>query len=147
MPRLTAPKVLLLGGIVLAFVLCLSSAQLTAPSATTSVGSIDWSKSETMTVTMTAYTFIPHRLTIRLGVPTRLRLVNDSVEIHDFTAPDFFKTIDVRDQRVFGSSGIGIQVDPKEQKDVEFVARVPGHFGLICADHDWAGMTADIVVK
>jgi predicted phosphohydrolase len=36
---------------------------------------------------------------------------------------------------------------PKEQKDVEFIARMPGHFVLICADHDWVGMTADILVE
>jgi hypothetical protein len=72
--------------------------------------------------------------------------VNDGTEIHDSTAPDYFKTIDLKDPRVVGSSGIGIPVNPHEQKDVEFVAHMPSHFGLICADHDWAGMTADILV-
>ena len=79
--------------------------------------------------------------------PTRLRLVNIGSELHDFTAADFFKTVDLRDPSVIGSSGISITVEPHLEKDVDFIARLPGHFGLICADHDWAGMTADIFVE
>jgi hypothetical protein len=68
-------------------------------------------------------------------------------EIHDFAAPDFFKTIDLREPAVMRSSGIGIPVDSHQQRYVEFIARMPGHFGLICADHDWVGMTAEILVE
>jgi hypothetical protein len=46
-----------------------------------------------------------------------------------------------------GSSGIGIAVEPHQKKDVDLIARLPGDFDLICADHDWAGMTADIFVE
>jgi hypothetical protein len=76
-----------------------------------------------------------------------LHLVNDGTEIHDFTAPDFFKTVDLRDPSVMASSGIGITVEPHQQKDVDFIARLSGHFRLICADHNWAGMTANIIVE
>lgn len=146
MPMIAGPRVFLFG-IALAFVICSASAQSIAPPATTSLASIDWSKSELVTVTMTDYEFTPRRLVFRHGVPTRLHVVNDGTAIHDFTAPDFFKTIDLRDPGVMGSSGIGIPVNPHQQKDVEFIARMRGHFGLICADHDWAGMTADILVE
>ena len=96
---------------------------------------------------MTEYKFSPQRIMFRQGVPTRLHLVNEGREIHDFTAADFLMTVDMRDPSVIASSGIGITVEPHQQKDVYFIARLPGHFGLICADHDWAGMTADILVE
>jgi hypothetical protein len=144
--RMIIANRVLLPGIALAFVICSAHPQTTT-SPPARLASIDWSKAEIVTVTMTEYEFTPRRLIFRHGVPTRLRLVDKGTEIHDFTAPDFFKTIDLRDPRVMGSSGTGIPVDPHQQKDVDFVARLPGHFGLLCADHDWAGMTADILVE
>jgi plastocyanin len=140
------PKLLLLG-ITLALAISFAYAQSAGPPTAPSLASIDWSKSELVTVTMADYDFSPQRLVFRIGVPTRLRLVNNGSQIHDFTTPDFFKTIDLRDPGVMGSSGIGISVNPHDHKDVEFIARLSGQFGLICADHDWAGMRADIFVK
>jgi len=61
-----------------------------------------------------------------------------------FTAAEFFKTVDLRHPSVMGSCGISITVEPHQEKDVELIARLPRHFGLICAHHDWAGMSADI---
>jgi len=125
---------------IITFVACCANAQ--SPDA-----SIDWTKADVVTVTMADYTFSPRRITFRGSVPTRLRLVNIGTELHDFTAADFFKTVDLRDPSVMGSSGISITVEPHQEKDVDFIARQQGHFGLICADHDWAGMTADIFVE
>ena len=108
---------------------------------------IDWSKVDVVTVVMMDYAFSPPRVTFRHGVPTRLHLINNGTEIHDFTARDFFKTVDLRDAKVIASSGIGVAVEPHQYKDVEFIARLPGHFVLTCADHDWAEMRGDIVVQ
>ena len=138
MPPIAA-KISLLTPII-TFVACCAIAQ-------TPDASIDWTKADIATVTMADYTFSPRRVTFRLGAPTRLRLVNTGNELHEFTAADFFKTVDLRDPSVIGSSGISITVEPHLEKDVDFIARLPGHFRLICADHDWAGMTADIFVE
>jgi uncharacterized cupredoxin-like copper-binding protein len=138
---------LYLFGIMLALLVCYAHAQSTNPLPTTRFADIDWSRAEYITVVMSEYKFIPDRLTFRHDMPTRLHLVNNGTEIHDFTAGDFFKTVDLRDPNLIGSSGIGITVEPQQQKDVDLIARLPGHFGLICADHDWAGMTANINVK
>ncbi len=43
--------------------------------------------------------------------------------------------------------GFGFISRPGEAKDLYFVPRQSGKFPLICADHDWAGMTGDITVK
>jgi hypothetical protein len=48
---------------------------------------------------------------------------------------------------VLGSSGIGISVEPHQQEEVDLVPRMRGGFGLICTDHDWAGMAPNIVVQ
>jgi plastocyanin len=119
---------------------CCADAQRVDPS-------IDWTKVNVVTVIMTEYAFSPPHVTVRHGVPTRLHLVNNGTEIHDFTAPDFFKAVDLRDTDVIASSGVGIAVEPHQHKDVDFVVRLPGRFRLTCADHDWAGMTGDIVVE
>lgn len=147
MSKIMSHRTLLLG-IVLVCLICSALAQSTE-SPTTTIDRIDWSKSEltTITVTMTNYEFSPRRLIFHHEIPTRLRLVNKGTEIYDFTAPDFFKTIILRDPGLMRSSSVGIPVDPHQQVDVDFIARKPGHFGLICADHDWAGMTADILVE
>lgn len=146
MPMIVGPRSLLIG-ITMALVICHANAQSTDAPATTRLAGIDWSKAELVTVMMADYAFTPHRLTFRYGVPTRLHLVNNGTEIHDFTALDFFKTVDLRDSSLIGSSGIGISVEPHQHKVVDLIARLQGHFGLICADHDWAGMTADIFVE
>ena len=96
---------------------------------------------------MSDYEFVPDRLTLRPDIPTRLHLVNRSGSIHDFTAADFFKTVDLRDPGVIGASGVGVTVEPHQGKNVDLVPRLRGHFGLTCADHDWAGMKAEIFVE
>jgi uncharacterized cupredoxin-like copper-binding protein len=40
-----------------------------------------------------------------------------------------------------------IVVHPGEAKDLRFVGKKAGRYPLRCADHDWAGMTGDIIVK
>jgi uncharacterized cupredoxin-like copper-binding protein len=128
-----------------ALAICCAHAQSFGPTA--KFAGIDWKKAEIVTVGMADYAFSPQRVTLHHGVPTRLHLVNTSADIHDFTAPDFFQTVDFRDPSVVGSSGVGIVVAPHQQRDIDLIARLSGHFGLICTDHDWAGMTANIVVE
>ena len=108
---------------------------------------IDWSKARLVTIIMDDYEFVPKRLVLLHDVPTRLHLVNHSGSMHDFTAPHFFKAVDLRSPAVIGASGMGIPVEPHQQKDVDLVPRLQGNFSLLCADHDWAGMTADILVE
>jgi plastocyanin len=135
----------LFAGFAAALSICCANAQSTGPTAKF-IG-IDWEKAEIVTVRMADYAFSPRRVTFHYGVPTRLRLVNTSADIHDFTAPNFFQTVDLRDPTSMGSSGVGIVVEPHQQRDIDLIARRRGDFALICADHDWAGMTASIVVE
>jgi uncharacterized cupredoxin-like copper-binding protein len=107
---------------------------------------VDWSKAEVVAVKMTEYSFEPDHLSFRRGVPYRLHLQNTGSEIHDFSAPDFFRTISLRDTTALGSYGTSIVLKPGEQTNIDFVAPRPGTYELKCADHDWAGMTGMISV-
>jgi uncharacterized cupredoxin-like copper-binding protein len=146
MLRAARLKIFLLG-VLLGSIVGYVYAQTASQKPATALANIDWSKAEHVRVVMSDYQFTPERLNFHHGVPTRLRLINDSGSLHDFTAAYFLKTVDLRDPGVMASSGIGITVEPHQQKDVDLIARLPGHFGLICADHDWAGMTANILVE
>jgi len=64
---------------------------------------VDWANAEIVAVTMVNYEFVPDRLSFRRGVPYRLHLENHGSEIHDFSAPEFFKAIELRNPEVLGS--------------------------------------------
>ncbi|HEV2188956.1 MAG TPA: cupredoxin domain-containing protein [Stellaceae bacterium] len=106
----------------------------------------DWSTAQTVTVVTVEYAFRPKTLTFREGVAYRLHLDNQGREQHEFTAPEFFKAIRIRDPKVVNSDLTEIVIEPGEQKDLYFVARQPGKYRLICSDHDWAGMIGDITI-
>jgi uncharacterized cupredoxin-like copper-binding protein len=107
---------------------------------------VDWSKAQLVTVTAVEYDFQPSHLSFHHGVPYRLHLENHGKEVHELTAPEFFKSALIQDPAVLARDGTDLVVQPGESKDVLFVPQKPGHFSLICADHDWAGMTGDITV-
>ena len=92
------------------------------------------------------YAFEPANLVFRRGVVYRLRLDNRGKETHEFTAPDFFKAIDLRDPGVLNADRTELITQPGRHKDFYFVARQPGSFKLRCSDHDWAGMVGSITI-
>ncbi len=108
---------------------------------------VDWSKAETVTVNMVEYSFDPDHLIFHSGVAYHLHLENRGRELHEFTAASFFKSVQVRNPEVLAREGQEVVLQPGERKDVYFVAGKPGHYALSCADHDWQGMTGDILVQ
>ena len=108
---------------------------------------IDWSKAQRVEIRMTEYEFVPDQLTLRHGEPYRLHLVNAGKEGHDFTAPDFFRSAIVRDTGAFNETRSSVFLQPQQTVDIYLVVQNPGLFAPRCADHDWAGMTATIVVE
>lgn len=107
---------------------------------------VNWSKAQLVTVTAVEYDFEPNHLRFRYGVPYRLHLENHGKEMHELTAPEFFKSALIQNPDVLARDGTDLVVEPHESKDVVFVPQKRGHFSLICADHDWADMTGDITV-
>ena len=102
---------------------------------------------QTMTVTASEYQFIPNALIFRRGVVYRLHLENRGKETHEFTAPEFFKAVRLRNPAALNNDHTELIVHPGEAKDLYFVPQRSGHFPLRCADHDWAGMTGAITIQ
>ena len=91
--------------------------------------------------------FAPDKLAFKTGVLYRLRLENDGKEMHEFTAPEFFKSIEVKNPEVLEPGLPEILLQPGARKDLYFIARQPGRYPLTCADHDWDGMIGEIAVE
>ena len=133
------------GAALLVIALAASQGELVAADPPTPA--VDWSSAELVTVQMVEDRFIPNQLRFRHGVPYRLHLQNNGTEMHEFTAPEFFKAIVMRNPEVLEREQNEVLLHPNERKDVYFVAPKPGHYVLICADHDWDGMKGDIIVE
>jgi uncharacterized cupredoxin-like copper-binding protein len=108
---------------------------------------VDWSKARPVNLTTVEYAFEPSHLVFRRDAAYRLHLENHGHELHELTAPDFFKTVELRNPEVLNRDRTEIVLQPNEQKDLYFVALRSGHYDMRCADHDWAGMTGDITVE
>jgi uncharacterized cupredoxin-like copper-binding protein len=115
--------------------------------ATPAGAATDWQRAQQLTVIASEYEFSPPQLVLQRGVPYRLRVENHGKELHEFHAPELFSTSELRDTAALNADRSEIQVAPGKQKTLYLVPRQAGHFALICPDHDWAGMTGDIVVK
>jgi uncharacterized cupredoxin-like copper-binding protein len=108
---------------------------------------VDWSKAQLVSFTTVEYAFEPSHLIFRRGTTYRLHIENHGRELHELTAPDFFKSVELRNPDALSRERTEIVLQPNEQKDVYFVTLRSGHFSMWCADHDWAGMTGDITVE
>ena len=107
----------------------------------------DWSKAEPSTVELVDYQFVPNELRLHHDLPYRLHLLNAGQNGHDFTAPDFFASVELKEPAVLNESRSSVFLAPGQQTEIYFVPRKPGRFALRCADHDWAGMSATIIVE
>jgi uncharacterized cupredoxin-like copper-binding protein len=107
----------------------------------------DRSQPRAVTVVATEYEFSPATLTFRRGALYRLHLENHGKEQHEFTAPEFFKAVRLRNPEALNADRTEAEIPPGAAKDLFFVPQQPGHYPLRCSDHDWAGMTGAITVK
>ncbi len=108
---------------------------------------VDWSSAQVVTVGLIDDVFVPDKLTFKVGVPYRMRLENKGMEMHEFTAPEFIKTIEVRNPEVLEQAGNEVLVEPWDAKELVFVPKKPGRYPLICADHEWDNMVGEITVE
>jgi uncharacterized cupredoxin-like copper-binding protein len=120
---------------------------LLSPARSQPTASVDWSAADPINVMLIDDKFVPDHLIFRHGVPYRLHLENHGKEMHEFTAPAFFAAAVVRDPRQIANGGEDIVIQPGTAADVDLVPLKSGSYKLICADHDWAGMTGEITVE
>jgi uncharacterized cupredoxin-like copper-binding protein len=100
-----------------------------------------------ITVVASEYRFSPNKLSFKRGVLYRLHIDNRGKEMHEFTAPEFFKTVILRNPEALNPDRTEAEIPPGAAKDLFFVPQQPGRYSLRCSDHDWAGMTGEITVK
>jgi len=91
--------------------------------------------------------FVPDKLVFKQGTLYQLKLENDGKEMHEFTAPEFFKAVEVKNPEVLEPGLPEVLLHPGERKGLYFVASHPGRYPLTCADHDWDGMIGEITVE
>ena len=78
------------------------------------------------------------------GVATSLLAKELAEDGHSF---GFFQAVTLRDRHVLWIGGQEVVVPPGATADIDLLPKRPGRFELSCADHDWAGMTGEIVVQ
>jgi plastocyanin len=100
-----------------------------------------------VTVIMTEYRFSPMTVRFEHGVAARLHLENRGAELHEFTAPAFFRSTRIGNPEAMARDGQDVVVPAHEAKDIDLVPLTPGRFPLECADHDYEGMTGEIIVE
>jgi uncharacterized cupredoxin-like copper-binding protein len=100
-----------------------------------------------VTVVASEYQFSPAKLNFKRGVTYRLHIENHGKELHEFTAPEFFKAVRLHDAKALNRDKTEVEIPPGAARDLLFVPQQPGQYPLRCSDHDWAGMTGAITVK
>ena len=115
--------------------------------ATPSALATDWKKAKEVSVVTTESKFTPNKLTLRRGIPYRLRVQNRGKEMHEFNAADLFKSSKISNPTALNPDKTELVLKPGEAKDLSFIPKKAGHFRLVCPDHDWAGMTGEITVE
>ena len=119
------------------------------------VKAADWSKMETVTMTMTDYAFNPASLVFRQGVQYKLVIENKGSQKHYFTAEGFFRAIATRklqsnsDGEVKAPYFSAIEVYPGRSLDLYFIAVKTGTYPLICTieGHVSMGMQGEIRIE
>jgi uncharacterized cupredoxin-like copper-binding protein len=101
----------------------------------------------TIELGMAEYRFIPDHLTLQRGASYRLVLENRGAEVHEFTAPALIAASTIENPDILDASGKAVVVKPGERRELRFIAPAAGRYPFTCADHDWAGMTGEILVR
>ena len=101
----------------------------------------------TLAVSLIDDRFVPDHLLLRHGVHYRLHLENHGKDQHEFTAPKFFASVKIDNPAALNRERTEVVLQPGESRDVFLTPQRPGTYNLICADHDWDGMTGDITVE
>ena len=106
-----------------------------------------WTDPHTLTVVMVDNRFRPDHLTLQSGKTYALRLENRGKDMHEFTAPAFFRAARVRNPSALVNGGTDVAVQPGQSTTILLIAPPPGRYALSCADHDWDGMVGQIEVE
>ena len=120
------------------------------------VKAADWTKQETVTVTLDEHSFTPSELKFVAGKAYKLELKNIGKKDHYFTAEKFFRAVAWRKAMVNKQAEIKAPFftafEPLKnggQVDLYFVPVTPGSYELICTieDHKEQGMRGTLTIE
>jgi hypothetical protein len=77
-----------------------------------SAAQIDWSSAQRVDLEMLDYEFVPKEVRLRRAVPYRLHLVNAGGDAHDFTAADFFASVELKDAAAHNGRRTSVSSSP-----------------------------------
>ena len=108
---------------------------------------VDWTRAETIRVTLTDFEFGPENIAMRAGAPIRLLLVNSGSGRHDFSAPDFFASSAFRPGAPLPDKG-RVAVREGQTAELDLIPEKAGSYKLECTEflHAMFGMTGNITV-
>ena len=114
----------------------------------------DWSRMETVTVTLSEYSFSPSPVIFKEGIPTKLVIRNVGKEHHYFVSEGFFRNVATR--KVQSSDGevkapyfTAVEVYAGKTMEWFLVPMKKGTFDLLCTvkGHAEHGMKGTIEVR
>ena len=108
----------------------------------------DWRQAREYEVLLSSFDIQPSTMTFKAGEPLRLRLVNNSIEAHSFSASDFFAAGEVRSRERDAVRGGMVRVGPGETREI-LIVPARGRYSARCANlfHRIMGMNAKIIVE
>ncbi|MBI3675008.1 MAG: cupredoxin domain-containing protein [Proteobacteria bacterium] len=109
----------------------------------------DWSKAQTVEVTLTNYAFSPQSLHLRRGMPYRLHFVNNGSKSHNFDSDKFFAAVTiVPEDRAKVTDG-KVELEEGQSTDVRLIPVTPGTYPVSCSHflHAMLGMRGEAVIE
>lgn len=119
------------------------------------VKAADWSKIQTINISLTEYAFSPSSLVLKKGIPYKLEIMNRGTEKHYFVSEGFFKAIATRklqsnvDGEIKAPYFSAIEVFAGRSLDLYFIPVRKGNYRLQCTieGHAERGMTGQISIE
>lgn len=120
------------------------------------VAAADWSRMQTITVTMEEHSYDPHQLRLEVGQPYKIELKNIGEKDHYYTAPEFFRSVAWRKLMVNKQAEIKVDyvtatevLKKTGQLDLYLIPMSKGSYTVYCTidDHREKGMEGMIVVE
>jgi plastocyanin len=127
--------------------LCLLALGVAALPAAAGAQAPDWAHAQRVEVQLSSFAFTPSTLHLRAGQPVVLHLVNTGSGGHDFTAPKFFASAQVRPQDRAAAGKGSVELGGHRSADIALVPRA-GRYPLKCSHtfHKTFGMSGQILV-
>jgi len=109
----------------------------------------DWSKAETLTVSLSNYAFTPATLYLKANQPYKLVFTSTVMKDHDFNAPELFAAGLIAPEDSGKVSKGTVEVDDGGTVAVHFMPTRPGTYNFNCDHfmHAMLGMKGSAVVQ